>query len=95
MSSKGIQQQQQQQQLYFLTNIKYTNITPPANSKANRGRWCVDGLGYFTVVEMNNKVPFDIYNRKGQSREKIEIRESRQLLDKRGLIFFKIGDYFV
>ena len=38
--------------------IKYTNITAPANSKANRGRWCVDGLGYFTVVEMNNKVPY-------------------------------------
>ena len=33
--------------------IKYTNITPPANSKANRGRWCVDGLRFFTIVEMN------------------------------------------
>ena len=26
--------------------IKYTNITPPANSKANRGRWCVDSLRF-------------------------------------------------
>ena len=25
----------------FISYIKYTNITPPANSKANRGRWCV------------------------------------------------------
>ena len=31
--------------------IKYTNITPPANSKANRGNWCVDGLRFFTIVE--------------------------------------------
>ena len=23
----------------FISYIKYTNITPPANSKANRGRW--------------------------------------------------------
>ena len=38
--------------------IKYTNITPPANSKANRGRWCVDGLRFFTIVQMNNKVPY-------------------------------------
>ena len=29
------------QHLYFLH--KYTSITPPANSKANRGRWCEDG----------------------------------------------------
>ena len=28
----------------FISYIKYTNITPPANSKANRGRWCVDSL---------------------------------------------------
>ena len=38
--------------------IKDTNITPPANSKANRGRWCVDGLRFFTIVKMNNKVPY-------------------------------------
>ena len=48
----------QQQQTLF-SYIKYTNITPPANSKANRGRWCVDGLRFFTIVdEMNNKVPY-------------------------------------
>ena len=28
----------------FISYIKYTSITPPANSKANRGRWCEDGL---------------------------------------------------
>ena len=27
----------------FIYYIKYTNITPPANSKANQGRWCADG----------------------------------------------------
>ena len=30
----------------FISYIKYTNITPPANSKANRGRWCVDGTRF-------------------------------------------------
>ena len=49
--------------------IKYTNITLPVNSKANRGRWCVDGSRFFTIVEMNNKVPY--CNKKGQSREKL------------------------
>ena len=34
----------------FISYIKYTNITPPANSKANRGRWCVDGLRFITKV---------------------------------------------
>ena len=33
----------------FISCIKYTNITPPANSKANRGRWCVDGLRFITI----------------------------------------------
>ena len=33
----------------FISYIKYTNITPPANSKANRGRWCVDGLRFITI----------------------------------------------
>ena len=32
----------------FISYIKYTNITPPANSKANRGRWCVDSLRFIT-----------------------------------------------
>ena len=32
----------------FISYIKYTNITPPANSKANRGRGCVDGLRFIT-----------------------------------------------
>ena len=32
----------------FISYIKYTSITPPANSKANRGRWCVDGLRFIT-----------------------------------------------
>ena len=32
----------------FISYIKYTNITPPANSKANRGRWCVDDLRFIT-----------------------------------------------
>ena len=30
------------------TTSLFTNITPPANSKANRGRWCVDGLRFIT-----------------------------------------------
>ena len=32
----------------FISYIKYTNITPPANSKANRGRWYVDGTRFIT-----------------------------------------------
>ena len=28
----------------FISYIKYTNITPPANSKANQGRWCCTTL---------------------------------------------------
>ena len=31
---------------YFYFILKYTSITPPANSKANQGRWCVDGLSF-------------------------------------------------
>ena len=52
----------------FISYIKYTNITPPANSKANRGRWCVDGLRFITK-SWSEKV--HIYNKKGQSREKL------------------------
>ena len=33
----------------FISCIKYTNITPPANSRANQGRWCVDGLRFITI----------------------------------------------
>ena len=32
----------------FISYIKYTSITPPANSKANRGRWCVDDARFIT-----------------------------------------------
>ena len=32
----------------FLILNNYTNITPPANSKANRGRWCADGARFIT-----------------------------------------------
>ena len=32
----------------FISYIKYTNITPAANSKANGGRWCVDGTRIIT-----------------------------------------------
>ena len=32
----------------FISYIKYTSITPPANSKANRGRWCADDLRFIT-----------------------------------------------
>ena len=39
---------QQNNNNIFISYIKYTNITPPANSKANRGRWCVDGLRFIT-----------------------------------------------
>ena len=41
----------------FISYIKYTNITPPANSKANRGRWCVDGLRFITN-SWSEKVPY-------------------------------------
>ena len=36
--------------IVFISYIKYTNITPPANSKANRdrGSWCVDGPRFIT-----------------------------------------------
>ena len=54
----------------FISYIKYTNITPPANSKANRGRWCEDGLRFITIVQVKNK--YHIYNKEGQSREKLK-----------------------
>ena len=54
----------------FISYIKYTNITPPANSKANRGRWCEDGLRFITIVEVKKKDR--IYNKEGQSREKLK-----------------------
>ena len=40
--------------------IKYTNITPPANSKAHRVRWCVDGLRFITIVELKKSTIFVI-----------------------------------
>ena len=46
--------------IIFISYIKYTNITLPANSKANRGRWCVDGLRFITIVEVKKD---HIYNR--------------------------------
>ena len=54
----------------FISYIKYTDITPPANSKANRGRWCEDGLRFITIVEVKRK--YHIYNKEGQSREKLK-----------------------
>ena len=39
----------------FISFIKYTSITPPANSKANRGRWCEDGLRLNTIVEVKKR----------------------------------------
>ena len=50
--------------LFLILKFKYTNITLPANSKANRGRWCVDGLRFITIVEVKKD---HIYNKKGQS----------------------------
>ena len=44
----------------FISYIKYTNITPPANSKANRGRWCEDGLRFITIVEVKKSTIFII-----------------------------------
>ena len=32
----------------FISYIKYTNITPPAHSNPNPGRWCVDGTRFIT-----------------------------------------------
>ena len=54
----------------FISYIKYANITPPANSKANQGRWCVDGLRFITIVEVKK---YHIYNKtrkKGKRKEK-------------------------
>ena len=51
----------------FISYIKYTNITPPANSKANRGRWRVDGLRFITIVEVKKD---HIYNKKESVTEK-------------------------
>ena len=48
----------------FISYIKYTNITPPANSK-DRGRWCEDGLRFITIVEVKKK--YHICNKEGQS----------------------------
>ena len=53
----------------FISFIKYTSITPPANSKANRGRWCEDGLRLNIIVEVKKKKKYHIYNKEGQSRE--------------------------
>ena len=41
----------------FISYIEYTNITPPANSKANRGGWCVNGARLLQVVGVK-KVPY-------------------------------------
>ena len=35
--------------------IKYTNIIPPANSKANQGRWCVDSLRSLHLLSGRNR----------------------------------------
>ena len=60
----GLCQQQQHNNNIFISYIKYTNITPPANSKANQGRWCVDSLRFITIVEVKK---YHIYNKKGHS----------------------------
>ena len=45
----------------FISYIKYTSITPPANSKAIRGRWCgEDGLRLITIVEVKKSTIFII-----------------------------------
>ena len=36
----------------FISYIKYTNITPPANSKANRGRWCSELFEYMNKKQI-------------------------------------------
>ena len=59
----------------FISYIKYTNITPPANSKANQGRWCVDGLRFITIVEVKK---YHIYNKKGHSRKKGKKKRERK-----------------
>ena len=59
----------------FISYIKYTNITLPANSKANRGRWCVDGLRFITIVEVKkdhiyNKIKRVSHGKKKNRKEK-------------------------
>ena len=39
----------------FISYIKYTSVRPPANSKANRGRRCEDGLRLITLIEVKKK----------------------------------------
>ena len=39
VDSSRLHNNKQQQQHHLISYIKYTNITLPANSKANRGRW--------------------------------------------------------
>ena len=60
----------------FNSYIKYTNITPPANSKANQGRWCVDGLRFITIVDVKK---YHIYNKKGHSRKKRKRKEKEKI----------------
>ena len=64
----------------FISYIKYTNITPPANSKANQGRWCVDGLRFITIVEVKK---YHIYNKKGHSRKKGKRKENEKNKNKK------------
>ena len=42
----------------FISDIKYTNITPPANSKANWGRWSQDDITELIEAKVNLKVNF-------------------------------------
>ena len=58
----------------FLT-LNITNITPPANSKANQGRWCVDGLRFITIVKVKK---YHIYNKKGHSRKEGKRKERKK-----------------
>ena len=53
----------------FISFIKYTSITPPANSKANRGRWCEDGLRINTIVEVKKRKKSTIFTIKRVSHE--------------------------
>ena len=67
--------------LFLTLNIQ---VSHHLQSKANRGRWCEDGLRLITIVEVKKK--YHIYNKEGQSRVRvIRIRKLRQLPIKIGV----------
>ena len=70
----------------FISFIKYTSITPPANSKANRGRWCEDGLRLNTIVEVKKRKSTIFTIKRGSHESNWNKKVEAANLDKRRLI---------